>query len=43
MNIIPHLDYVELPKSIDFNYQYVVFGFGFDTISIKYKVVKVLY
>lgn len=43
MNIILHLDYVELPKSIDFNYQYVVFGFGFDTISIKYKVVKIIY
>lgn len=34
---------VELPKSIDFNYQYVMFGFGFDTISNKYKVVKIVY
>ncbi|KAF5726492.1 putative F-box and associated interaction domains-containing protein [Tripterygium wilfordii] len=36
-------NYVELPKSIQYPHQEVVFGFGFSQKTKEYKVVKVVY
>ncbi|KAL2524833.1 F-box protein [Abeliophyllum distichum] len=36
-------DYKVLPKSIDFQYQTVIFGFGFHPVTKEYKVIKIIY
>ncbi|KAK9226150.1 hypothetical protein WN943_011197 [Citrus x changshan-huyou] len=36
-------DYIELPKSMQYPDQEVVFGFGFHPVSKEYKVIKIVY
>ncbi|KAM7274740.1 hypothetical protein ACFE04_016606 [Oxalis oulophora] len=36
-------DYMEIPKSIKFSDQEVVFGFGFNPKTKQYKVIKIIY
>nr|XP_043618699.1 F-box protein At3g07870-like [Erigeron canadensis] len=36
-------DYLELPKSKQFDEQEVIFGFGFHPVTKEYKVVKIVY
>ncbi|KAL2458312.1 F-box protein [Forsythia ovata] len=36
-------DYKLLPKSIEFQDQFVIFGFGFHPVTKEYKVIKIVY
>ncbi|KAJ0053814.1 hypothetical protein Pint_01900 [Pistacia integerrima] len=36
-------DYIELPKSLQYPDQEVVFGFGFHPVTKQYKVIKIVY